>query len=108
MRHPLDGAVAQLGERVVRNDEVRSSILLSSTSGGSHAIGIVAKNRWGRFCIPTSIPLFLFYWIQNFHDAPAGDQRLELHRALVDLSGGGGIAAGPVCRPVVGLAKLQD
>src|SRR5687767_4961716 len=31
--HPLDGAVAQLGERVVRNDEVRSSILLSSTSG---------------------------------------------------------------------------
>jgi hypothetical protein len=33
MRHPLDGAVAQLGERVVRNDEVRSSILLSSTSG---------------------------------------------------------------------------
>ena len=33
MRHPLDGAVAQLGERVVRNDEVRSSILLSSTNG---------------------------------------------------------------------------
>jgi hypothetical protein len=28
-----NGAVAQLGERVVRNDEVRSSILLSSTSG---------------------------------------------------------------------------
>jgi hypothetical protein len=36
----LDGAVAQLGERVVRNDEVRSSILLSSTIG---TIGI-------RFC----------------------------------------------------------
>ena len=35
MRHPLDGAVAQLGERVVRNDEVRSSILLSSTIGGT-------------------------------------------------------------------------
>jgi hypothetical protein len=32
-RHPLDGAVAQLGERVVRNDEVRGSIPLSSTSG---------------------------------------------------------------------------
>ena len=31
-RHPLDGAVAQLGERVVRNDEVRGSIPLSSTS----------------------------------------------------------------------------
>ena len=28
-----DGAIAQLGERVVRNDEVRSSILLSSTNG---------------------------------------------------------------------------
>ena len=35
MRHPSDGAVAQLGERVVRNDEVRSSILLSSTNGGT-------------------------------------------------------------------------
>ena len=40
MRHPLDGAVAQLGERVVRNDEVRSSILLSSTNGGLQAIEI--------------------------------------------------------------------
>ena len=28
----LDGAVAQLGERVVRNDEVRGSIPLGSTS----------------------------------------------------------------------------
>src|ERR1700761_5401779 len=28
---PRDGAVAQLGERVVRNDEVRGSIPLSST-----------------------------------------------------------------------------
>ena len=34
MRHPSDGAVAQLGERVVRNDEVRGSIPLSSTNGG--------------------------------------------------------------------------
>src|SRR4051812_40450660 len=42
MRHPLDGAVAQLGERVVRNDEVRSSILLSST------IGIIASPFFGR------------------------------------------------------------
>ena len=31
MRHPSDGAVAQLGERVVRNDEVRGSIPLGST-----------------------------------------------------------------------------
>ncbi len=31
--HPLDGAVAQLGERVVRNDEVRGSIPLGSTNG---------------------------------------------------------------------------
>ena len=31
--HPLNGAVAQLGERIVRNDEVRGSIPLSSTSG---------------------------------------------------------------------------
>src|SRR6478735_2325335 len=30
--HLLDGAVAQLGERVVRNDEVRGSIPLSSTN----------------------------------------------------------------------------
>ena len=32
MRHPLDGAVAQLGERVVRNDEVGGSIPPGSTS----------------------------------------------------------------------------
>jgi hypothetical protein len=42
MRHPLDGAVAQLGERVVRNDEVRSSILLSSTSGFSQTLAHTA------------------------------------------------------------------
>src|SRR5262245_60318780 len=30
--HPLNGAVAQLGERIVRNDEVRGSIPLSSTN----------------------------------------------------------------------------
>ena len=30
--HRSFGAVAQLGERVVRNDEVRSSILLGSTT----------------------------------------------------------------------------
>ncbi len=29
---PVDGAVAQLGERVVRNDEVSGSIPLSSTT----------------------------------------------------------------------------
>ena len=28
----VDGAVAQLGERIVRNDEVRGSIPLSSTN----------------------------------------------------------------------------
>jgi hypothetical protein len=43
MRHPLDGAVAQLGERVVRNDEVRSSILLSSTNGGFLTNAIVSS-----------------------------------------------------------------
>ncbi len=38
MRHPLDGAVAQLGERVVRNDEVRGSIPLSSTNGQQYPL----------------------------------------------------------------------
>jgi hypothetical protein len=42
MRHPLDGAVAQLGERVVRNDEVRGSIPLSSTNGGIQSIDVKA------------------------------------------------------------------
>ena len=43
MRHPLDGAVAQLGERVVRNDEVRGSIPLSSTNGGSSKTYVVSE-----------------------------------------------------------------
>src|SRR5690606_18409908 len=38
-RPSADGAVAQLGERVVRNDEVRGSIPLSSTSGNSQTRG---------------------------------------------------------------------
>jgi integrase len=44
MRHPPNGAVAQLGERVVRNDEVRGSIPLSSTNGGP-----LYKPRTARF-----------------------------------------------------------
>jgi hypothetical protein len=44
MRHPPDGAVAQLGERVVRNDEVRGSIPLSSTNGGIQAFVFARQN----------------------------------------------------------------
>jgi hypothetical protein len=39
-----DGAVAQLGERLVRNEEVRGSIPLSSTTiPGSHMIFVTAQ-----------------------------------------------------------------
>ena len=40
-------AVAQLGERVVRNDEVSGSIPLSSTIGSPSAVGrLVRFNAW--------------------------------------------------------------
>jgi hypothetical protein len=55
--HPLDGAVAQLGERVVRNDEVRSSILLSSTSGSNFPFD---SGRWrsaGRLLEPGGLSI---------------------------------------------------
>src|SRR5688572_10202926 len=50
MRHPLDGAVAQLGERVVRNDEVRGSIPLSSTTGGLQIVELIDQLDRRPFC----------------------------------------------------------
>ena len=41
----MDGAVAQLGERVVRNDEVRGSIPLGSTININNLGGICLKLR---------------------------------------------------------------
>ena len=38
----MEGAVAQLGERSVRNAEVRGSIPLGSTSGWPATVGMVA------------------------------------------------------------------
>jgi hypothetical protein len=38
-----DGAVAQLGERLVRNEEVRGSIPLSSTSAGRTCLILKAE-----------------------------------------------------------------
>ena len=49
MRHPPDGAVAQLGERIVRNDEVRGSIPLSSTSGGNQLKKLTFFGCWPVF-----------------------------------------------------------
>ncbi len=48
------GAVAQLGERVVRNDEVRGSIPLGSTTPtfGSAGPRILPRPRIGRASIP--------------------------------------------------------
>ena len=51
-RHRLwEGAIAQLGERVVRNDEVRGSIPLSSTNGFSRNCDFL--QRIGPFHRPT-------------------------------------------------------
>ena len=59
-----NGAVAQLGERVVRNDEVRGSIPLSSTSG---CMETIRENTyaWGKARPDLSLRLFGLFATQG-------------------------------------------
>ena len=79
------GVIAQLGERVVRNDEVRSSILLGST--------IQRKTRhWCGFFMSACLPIsWTKCWEPSikFHQPRkpnVGDEKLPMPGKMVDRS----------------------